>query len=152
MRRSRPFRSWCASNARLEPRGMATSSHGQEPDGSKPMLGGLFRREVAKACHQNPVLLAPPAAVVKPERVTMMMWTLWPSRVDEKIVDILLSVLHDSFNVRVGLVNEPPQTLRVFEDKPVVCCSNGRVEVAEKQVNHASLVGVSHRHLVMNRC
>lgn len=76
-----------------------------------------------------------------------MMWTLWPSCIDEEIVDVLLGVLHDSFNVRVGLVNELPQAPSIFEDELIVFCSNRRVEVAKKQVSNVLLVGVSHRHV-----
>lgn len=61
-----------------------------------------------------------------------MVWTPWPSCIDEEIVDVLLGVLHDSLKVRVGLVNELPQALGIFEDELIVFGSNRRVEVAKK--------------------
>jgi hypothetical protein len=66
-------------------------------------------------------------------------------------VDVLLGFFHDSFNVRVGLVNELPQAPSIFEDDLIVFGSNRRVDVAKKQDGNALLVGAGHRHCVY-RC
>jgi len=83
---------------------------------------------------------------MKPERMPLMEWTTWPSCVDEEIVDVLLRILDDSLKVLVGPINELPQALGIVNDKLIVLSSDRRVEVAQKQVHHQLLVGVSHRH------
>jgi len=52
----------------------------------------------------------------------------------------------DSLDVYVGLIDEPLQPRCILENELVVRSSNCRVQVAKKQFDNLSLVGVSHRH------
>jgi hypothetical protein len=58
------------------------------------------------------VTLAPPPAVPKPQGMGMS-WTLWPDRVDEFIVDVLLCVIYDALTIDSYVIDELTKSNRI---------------------------------------
>jgi hypothetical protein len=83
---------------------------------------------------------------MKPQGMTVMARTGWPSRIDEVVVNVLLRILDDPLGVRLGFVVELAQPPGVLKNKLIVFASNCCVQVAKEQVDNSPLVGISYRH------
>ena len=107
------------------------------------------RREFPQIGDANPILIAPPAIVAKPQRVSSMARASRPGRVDERIMNVLLRVIDDLRNVSIRFVDELTQPAGVPSSERLVARSNGRLEILNEETNDLFLVAVGHGHVAV---
>jgi hypothetical protein len=93
--------------------------------------GSAVRFELSETRHAEFVSLAPPRAVAKPQWVRMSR-TLRPHRVDELIMQVLLSIVHDALNVARDIVAELPKSDGVALSPVVVTDSDRCVQIVNQ--------------------
>ena len=81
-------------------------------------LSTLGRREFAKIGDANTVLLTPPGAFAKPQRVSLVAREPRPGRVNKEMVNVLLRIVDHSLRVMIRFVNELPQSAGVVDGNP----------------------------------
>lgn len=101
--------------------------------------------ELAKDRDAHTVLLTPPRAVAKPQRMIVAR-ALRPHGVDELIVDVLLGAFDHVLNVRLAVVDVLPQPFGVVDRETIMTSTDGRAQVVHQALDDLFLVGVGNGH------
>jgi len=96
--------------------------------------------------HELPIAFAPPGTVPKPQGMGVSR-ALWPHRINEFIVDVLLCVVDDALNIVLSVVDERAQPDSVVLGQRVVHDANRCVQIFDEQSNDLSLIKIRGRHL-----
>jgi hypothetical protein len=113
-------------------------------DGCKRLLAGPSPQPPERRCSPAGLLAAPPA-LGKPERMIRMLWTRWPARICERVVEKLLNVVNDTLREVDWIISEYSDPSDRFFDNRLLIAPDRFDEIIDKEPKHTVCVSLGNR-------